>query len=135
MNKTNTKTLYEKFPYMYREHTKKPGTETTFWAFEFDDGWYDLILNLSVELDAALTEEEKEIFKCLQCKEKMAGLRFYWNNYDFKGDRFEHIMSIINKYAAIADKTCELCGESGKIRGTRYYKTLCNKCTRKEHEE
>ena len=68
MNEALEATLIKRFPHLY-----KPGNtpqEYLYWGFEFDDGWYDLIYRLSLDLTKIGFNGS-----VLQVKEKYAGLR------------------------------------------------------------
>lgn len=86
-----------------------------------DEGWYEHIHNLMVELiKAGWNKEIKQI------KEKFGGLRFYI------GSGNEKIWEIITKYETLSYTICEKCGEFGTLRkdGGNYggwWQTLCDK--------
>lgn len=83
--------------------------------FTVGDGWLHLIINLIEELIAAGWDRE-----VVQVKEKFGGLRFYTNSAPEGG------YDIINKYEALSQETCEICGEKGKLRDTGWMRTLCD---------
>jgi len=58
-----------------------------------------------------------------QIKEKLGGLRFYYDGGD------EYIRGLVTMAEAVADRTCEECGRPGKQRDGGWIKTLCD-----EHE-
>lgn len=91
---------------------------------ECSDGWADVIYNLCKELNDLYIENGlgPENIQVMQIKEKFGGLRFYTNGLTEEG------YEIIDKYKDLSYKTCELCGEPGKLRNTRWNMTLCDKC-------
>jgi len=83
-------------------------------------GWYALLEQLLTDIERL----NPTGFEVLQIKEKFGGLRFY-----FRVD--EEFQEPLNKLVAeaerVADCTCEVCGEVGKIRTDRsWLKTLCD---------
>ncbi len=136
MNKIHTKYLHINYPDLYKIHYNN---KIGFIAFECDDGWFNLLLELSKKL-YFLMKKSKIKISVSQVKEKFAGLRYYYNERcPSKMDR-----RVINLWSAIisdvvselereAESICEICGNYGSIkrRGT-WYKTLCDKCTKKE---
>ena len=54
------------------------------WGFECMDGWFLLLRNLSLGLEAlilAMPEEERKPFRAAQVKEKFGTLRFSYNEH------------------------------------------------------
>ena len=88
---------------------------------ECDDGWLQMIADLIAELIAAGWNKQ-----ICQIKEKFGGLRFYINSAS------DEVHDIIRKYEGKSYETCEVCGETGKLRldcgwhGGRWYKTMCD---------
>ena len=58
----------------------------------------------------------------LQIKEKFGGLRFY------VGSAPNEVLDIITEMEKKSVKTCEICGDVGKIRSVSWLTTLCDKC-------
>ena len=120
MNFKNTKYLLKKYPKLYIQFYL-PMTETCMcWGFMCEDGWLKLI----DELSGKIVKLNKDIEAC-EVKEKFGGLRFYIDGGNKK------IWDLINKYEEKSFTICEKCGKSGRIRGTNWYITLCNKCNEK----
>jgi len=58
-----------------------------------------------------------------QLKEKYGTLRWYWTSYT------KEIDDIVDQAEELSAKTCEECGEPGKIRDESYWVTVrCDKC-------
>ena len=55
----------------------------------------------------------------VQVKEKFGGLRFYYDG----GDEFIH--GLVQMAELMADRTCEVCGDKGKLYQTGWHRTLC----------
>ena len=117
MNKENTEKLINRFPF-YR-----PGdtpADYLYYGFECGDGWFNLIWELSEELEKAGFIGED--FRVTQVKEKFGGLRYYTN---YTTDVMDEI---IEKYEEKSYRVCERCGAEGKVRGDSWVYTACDKC-------
>jgi len=96
--------------------------------FEFrcDDGWYQLIYNMSEEV---IREDERTVITTV--KEKFGELRVYSDSVPFS--------PVIDKYEKISRYTCEMCGstENAKIvdTGNRWFKCMCKECLLRIHLE
>jgi hypothetical protein len=94
------------------------------WGFEHDDGWFDILWRLCVDLEPLVAEFEAtsgQKFEVLQVKEKFGGLRFYVNCR-----KEEAIRQRIGAAARESFHTCEICGQPGTLREDRWIKTLCD---------
>src|SRR3990167_9425532 len=98
--------------------TKKLYTPYELFAIECDKGWESLYLPL-----IALCKEHN--IQITQIKEKYGGLRFY---VGYAPDWFYDLVDEAEKKSVTI---CESCGAPGEIRGTIWYKTLCDKCNEK----
>lgn len=72
------------------------------------EGWYDIIR----ELDKQIAELYPE-YVVNQVKEKFGGLRYYID--DIPDDVHAAVYDCINEAYRKAGKTCDVCGEAGKI--------------------
>lgn len=94
--------------------------------FECGDGWFDLLSELCAKLKAL---KLGPAFAVYQIKEKFGTLRFYFSDYlDNKSREVEKLISEATKKSA---KTCECCGQPGKLVSLKrgcYITTLCKKC-------
>jgi hypothetical protein len=93
-------------------------------GFEHDDGWFDIVWRLCEDLEPLVAQFEQETgsqFEVLQVKEKFGGLRFYVNCR--KVDAFRRRIGIA---ADESFRTCEVCGQPGKLREDARIKTLCS---------
>jgi hypothetical protein len=93
-----------------------------------DDGWFQLIYDLSKKLEAEILkqpEEARQHYCASQVKEKYAGLRFYMNCSTDEMQKF------IEEAEEKSEKTCEVCGAPGKVREHHmwYY------CSCEDHEK
>ena len=121
MNTENTKKLFKDFPKLYRGH-KLPISENLMgFGFECDDGWFNLIY----ELSGKISKLDPDCM-AVQVKEKFGGLRFY--TYSSSDECYD----LIDKYENQSYKICETCGDKGKVRDDHgWFKTLCTKCWKK----
>lgn len=124
MNDKNTKNLITSFPKLYSNYhaNYQPERQIPF-EFQCDDGWFDLIWDLSVKLEAEIIELEAKNEKApsaVQVKEKYATLRFYMAQ-----GKTSKMSAAIREAEDRSAKTCEICGEPGELRNGDYLLTLC----------
>lgn len=124
MKKELENKLKKKFPSLYKNLYKE--NTCMQWGIECDDGWYDLIYNLSSELDSWCKQNKLQV-NAAQIKEKFGTLRFYFNSANvFTNNQYEEISSIVYKYEKLSGTVCELTGNVGELKVKGYwYKTLC----------
>jgi len=95
-------------------------------------GWWDIIRNLSSELEAIiekLPEEERLSLYVVQIKEKFGGLRFYMNA------ETDEMFDLITKAEEESLKICEECGKEGaQFCGIGWIKTFCESCRKIERK-
>lgn len=106
--------LKQKYPLLYASEP----------LFECEEGWYDLINELSTKLEEEIKKEKFSdvFFATLQIKEKYGCLRFYMSNTTDKMN--ELIAEAENKSSNI----CEICGEKGKLQNKfNQYEVRCEK--------
>lgn len=116
MNKENTLEIIKTAPSIYGED----------FYFECDDGWFKLLLDLSLELSRF------KYLKITQLKEKFGSLRVYFTNVDYEANSSKLIEQIISKYENISTDICEVCGNPGKlINNHGWYKTVCEEHNKK----
>lgn len=130
MNSENTKKLAERFPTFFEGLHKTPQESCLAFGFECGDGWMDLIWNLCLDIEKAMTDEEKKSFKVSQVKEKFAGMRFYTYGAT------EKVNELVQKACKKSYETCELCGAPSKvIDDSGWYYNMCEKCWDKFNNE
>jgi len=107
MNETHTKKLIQDFPRLYRE---RPAPDTAFgrYGFQCDDGWFDLLYDLSADLEHLIEIEDTPV-TVLQVKEKIAELRFYLSS-----SRTDAMRARIKQATDASIAICELCGAPGQ---------------------
>lgn len=132
MNKGNTLALVAAAPLLYRLH----GDTKTDWSirhgFECGDGWFDLLMRLSVkieaDLQAMLTEGKRrqDLPQAGEIKEKFGRLRFYVHKQP------AHWRAWIWEAERESGKTCEICGAPGSLHLGAGVKTVCQACAKRE---
>ena len=117
MNSENTKKLLEAAPSLYGDS----------FYFECGDGWFDILLRASIELETIIRTYPKEVrddIVALQVKEKYGTLRLYISYYS------EELDEIIQRVESKSACTCETCGNAGVIRGSFWLYVACDEHVR-----
>ena len=128
------KKLCERFPNLYKERRSGIRSSLMAFGFEIDDGWFQLIWDLSEKLENAIVlhvlkhPDDKYPPCAAQVKEKHAGLRFYMTTETDE----------MSKYIAEAERQsyfiCEICGKPGQeCVWAGWYKTLCPECAKQKN--
>lgn len=109
--------LIESFPMLYRGVEEGPRACLMCFGFECDDGWYNLIFELSRQIC-----EMSPMTKAMQVKEKFGTLRFYVD-----GAAESVVFDIIDEFEKCSGNICETCGAPGGLKFRGYWlKTLCD---------
>jgi len=128
MNEAHTNALVEAAPLLYRLY----GITDSGWSiqhgFACGDGWFDIIMRLSVKMEAELQamlgagKRKQDLPVAQQVKEKFGKLRFH------VGGQPAHWRDWTEEAMAESGKTCELCGQPGSL-GVHHgwYRTLCSR--------
>lgn len=143
MNKVLDKFLCERFPNLYKDRHGSPIRTAMSWGFSCGDGWFQILFDLSEEVDAILkkldadagfseatlaTKEPRrpatEAFAVVQVKEKFGTLRYYVNGTT------DEISAAVRRAENRSSVTCEDCGDPGVLRGKGWVHTSCVKCAK-----
>lgn len=81
---------------------------------QVDAGWKSIVLKLIDDLLAVGWDG-----KIYDCKEKFGGLRFYI------GDSTDTMDKLVSEATSESYKTCEVCGQPGRLYQSGWWKTLC----------
>lgn len=137
-----------KYPKIFRQY-KLPMTETCMcWGLEVGPGWLDLIDELCDTLTFHTEVNDRPQVEARQVKEKMGGLRFYWQTApdwkpkpkskkgyqrDLSAD-CGYIDGIIDTYESMATKICDECGKPGVLSETPdgWLRTVCPRHAKKD---
>ncbi|MBU2754170.1 hypothetical protein HFU84_04365 [Acidithiobacillus sp. CV18-2] len=118
MNEDNTGRLLQAFPTLYRVALP--------WGFECDDGWFDILWQLSTVLEgeataAGISHDSGHHPYATQIKSKFGMLRWY-------GEHLSDAMSaLVDEASGRSRHTCEVCGADGHLRVyRRWYMTCCD---------
>ena len=123
------KKLVKAFPLLYEDRSTSMQSTAMCWGFSCDDGWFDIIWNLSSKLEPLIQKLHNErqdiehLPRASQVKEKFGGLRFYVTSATDEMD------SLIEEAETLSYKTCESCGNPGQGRSGGWIKTLCDTCS------
>lgn len=125
MKEENEQKLFNKFPDLLPTNL---GIESSLIAFgiECGDGWFQILWDLCEKITAVCRDNDIKIgpedLHVNQIKEKYAGLRFYTSSC------CDCVNQLIKDAEELCEKTCELCGEPGKVHGQAWIYTRCEKC-------
>jgi hypothetical protein len=97
-------------------------------GFAIDAGWWPIIESLCANIQSHIdwwnkNHEKHPVVEQVvveQIKEKLGGLRFYYQGGD------DTIRGMVRMAEAWASATCEECGKPGKSRSGGWIKTLCD---------
>jgi len=113
--------LYGDFPELYRGRHRSSRESSMCNGFGCDDGWFQIIYDLSADIMATVKEEGITVPEVTQVKEKLGALRFYPGN-----SRNEKIHQRISQAEERSLETCESCGAPGRKRTGLWIRTLCD---------
>ncbi len=99
------------------------------WGFDCGDGWFQILNSLCGQIQNHLdwvNRDEQKVAQVVadQVKEKFGGLRFYYTGGD------DVISGMVRMAESWAANTCEVCGNTGTMRGGGWISTRCD-----EHAE
>lgn len=123
MNKELTQKLISRFPKIYSRYNLSESLMCR--GFQFDDGWFDIIWELSESIEAISIYLKCSQPKIEEIKQKHSALRIRLLNYDplLDGGRIKKAIKRAEDRAKI---TCEKCGAYGKIaHNARWLQVLC----------
>jgi hypothetical protein len=117
--------LVSKCPNLYADVIERKGPSETLMCFGFEvgQGWYKIIEDLSIKLEAEILKqplEDRKRMRAVQVKEKFASMRFYMHGST------DEMYRLIDEAEKLSEVTCEECGESGTYRDLSWKKTLCD---------
>lgn len=118
MKKELEQKFYDRWPEWFRGRHEGMRTNLMCFGFDHADGWFDLEWRLCEDLEKLVNKD----YKLEQVKEKFGTLRWY--------DNFSSVETNerIGRAEEESARTCELCGQSGTLRGRNWVRTLCERC-------
>ncbi len=128
--------LVKEFPNLYVNMHGDPRSTCMAWGIDTGPGWYEIIYNLSRQLEAlilAVPEEQRPDYKADQVKQKLGGLRFYMDASS------QEMRKLVRETEELSYKTCETCGQPGKLCGDynkgEWLYTTCKEHAKEQHKE
>lgn len=126
MNEELSQKLLEDFPRLYRDRHDSSMQH----GFECGDGWFVLIYQLSLDIEAVareygLSPNSPEWPKCRQVKEKLGSLRFVVFANEQHRAMHDRISELILTALNQSVKICEFCGKPGELVTRHGISTLC----------
>lgn len=119
MTNTLDQKLCKKYPEIFKDRHGDMKQTAMCWGFDHNDGWYKIIDELCANIMKVCGDT---VPVATQVKEKYGTLRFYIDSGN------EAVFDAIAKAEDKSSRTCEICGESGKLRSKGHWvKTLCEK--------
>ncbi len=123
MDKENTEKIFADFPRLYRE----PGGRV---SFECDNGWFQLIHDLSARIEAKARElgidpNSEDWPHVMGVKEKFGKLRMLVITPKIP---LRLINELISEAEAKSATTCEVCGQPGIMRPGTVWQVRCDAC-------
>lgn len=111
-------------------------------AFEFHDGWTDLIYELGKDITELCELTNCELPMIQQIKEKFGTLRFYYNTLNSQYPKIveKSISALVRQAESKSTNVCEICGKYGETRTNGIVFTSCdehkleNSMTIEEHK-
>ena len=111
-------------------------------AFEFHDGWTDLIYELGKDITELCELTNCELPMIQQIKEKFGTLRFYYNTLNSQYPKIveKSISALVRQAESKSANVCEICGKYGETRTNGIVFTSCdehkleNSMTIEEHK-
>jgi len=121
-------TRYKSFFRDARQNNPETTMQTScmFWGLDIDDGWYNILDSVCRLIENHeehnVVDEEYHPAVAQQVKEKFGGLRLYFSGGD------EYVEGVIAMAELLSEKTCEICGSPGHIRGCGWLACRCDDC-------
>lgn len=121
--------IFEKCPILFRHRHQGPEQNLMCFGIDCGSGWFDLILELSIEIETIAqrmkTEgvDESLLPYAFQIKEKYGGLNVSVHN------GYPEFSHLIIAAEAQSRSVCEECGKPGILRrNDGWFSTLCDDC-------
>ena len=124
MNKASSIKLLNAFPQLYRGFQKSLHASVIS-DFECNDGWFQILWDLSAALEAEALKEGRDQTnwpQAIQIKEKYGSLRFYMDHAS------PAMWDLVQAGEEKSGLVCEMCGEPGKTYNDSWINTSCNSC-------
>lgn len=141
MNEDLEKQLYELGPILYQEKDLPMQQTCMCWGFECPDSWFDLLKELTIELESSINNKYKGKYECVaqQVKEKYGSLRFYGeikilienptkDDLDLSNKLYEQFQELVDKAEYKSEKICCECGKPATKTSSGWIAHFCDDC-------
>ena len=119
MEKEHSEYLVTNFPNLYKDYGGDMRETCMAWGFECGDGWFDLLKELSEQLEPLGVV-------AAQVKEKFGSLRFYTQGEPVEvADKVDALIEVAEERSS---RTCETCGEPGECNDSGWLSVRCKSC-------
>lgn len=129
-----TAKLYQAFPALYRGKDKPLQESCMSRGFECEDGWFDLIWNLSQAIEesaqaSGLSPTHSNWPEAFQVKQKFGRLRMHVLH------KTDEMSILIDAASEASQSICEICGATPahSVVINRWVQTLCSECQTPTH--
>jgi len=117
------RTLFEKYPKIFKQKDLAVTETAMCWGINTGDGWYWLIDQLCRQLQWDIDKNGAPQLEATQVKQKYGSLRFYTDAVTDQQD------GAIELAGAMSYTICEECGSTKDVtQTTGYIISLCSKC-------
>jgi hypothetical protein len=136
--------LVSKYPNLFKQYGGDPKETCLAFGIECGDGWYHLIDTLCGSIQGEVDWINRLFpnlnFSCsaVQVKEKLGGLRFYYEFFyatDLPDDKMKILISSMDRISGvttfaekISETTCENCGGKCERENAPFPRALCDAC-------
>lgn len=113
--------LFLRFPEIFKERSLSYQETLMCFGIATGDGWFDLIWDLCIDLEAIAKEQGRAMPVAVQVKEKFGGLRFYVRSAS------KEMFDRIDRAENASYRCCETCGELAEVHrsSSGYVHTAC----------
>jgi hypothetical protein len=129
MNQVKTKLLFDKYPKIFAGNDLPPTKGLLCFGLECGDGWSTLLDDLCGMIQHHCNQHpEVPQVVARQVKEKLGGLRFYYDG----GDEF--VCGMVSMAEYFSYHVCELCGDEGERNKIGWLSVRCSTCRTLEQD-
>lgn len=141
MNEDLEKQLYNLGPILYQEKDLPMQQTCMCWGFECPDSWFDLLKELTIELETSINNKYKGKYECVaqQVKEKYGSLRFYGeikilienptkDDLSLSKKLYEQFQELVDKAEYKSEKICCECGKPATKTSSGWIAHFCDDC-------
>ena len=136
--------IYEIAPILYKQKDLDETVTCMCWGFECPDSWFDLLKELTIELETSINNKYKGKYECVaqQVKEKYGSLRFYGeikilienptkDDLSLSKKLYEQFQELVDKAEYKSEKICCECGKPATKTSSGWIAHFCDECATK----